>query len=130
MKKYLIFLKTRFFLTKVLPALFFVIPSLIELHKAIFGLYDPTALEFIAIAIAAVLLLNLFMRQYWISCIIGTICAFCFFILIFAVISEYSEFPNPMAFDALRLLSIGFLLCLSGITAGIMLMIPFKSTIE
>jgi len=130
MKKYLNYLKSRFFLTKVLPSLFFVIPSLIEIYKAIIGIYEPTALEFIAIAIAAVLVLNLFMRRYWLSCSIGAISTLCFSFLIFAVLSEYSEFPNPIAFDALRLLLVGFLLCLSGITVGIMLIIPYKSATD
>jgi len=130
MKKNLNYLKSWRFLTKVLPALFFVIPSLIEIYKAIMGIYEPTALEFIAIAIAAILVLNLFMRQYWLSCSIGAINTLCFFFLIFAVLSEYSEFPNPIAFDALRFLSVGLLLCLSGVTVGIMLMVPFKSATE
>ena len=127
MKKYLMYLKTRHFLTKVLPTLLLVIPCLIEIWKAFMGIYEPTALEFIVIAIAAILLLNLYFRQYWISCIIGFVCFFVFFYLIFAVLSEYSEFLHPGSFDALRLLLVGLLLCFSGMTAGILLMLPFKS---
>lgn len=130
MKKFLKYLKTKFLLTKVLPTLFFVIPSLIEIYKIILGIHEPKALEFIAIAIAAILLLNLFTRQYWLSFTIGIISTLCFFFLIFAVFSEYSEFSNPIAFDALRLLSLGLLLCLSGLIVGIMLMVPFKSARE
>ena len=130
MKKYLNYLKSRFFLTKVLPSLFFVIPSLIEIYKTTMGIYEPTALEFIVIAIAVVLVLNLFIRRYWLSCSIGAISILCFFFLIFAVLSEYTEFPNPIAFDALRLLTVGLLLCLSGITVGIMLIIPYKSAMD
>lgn len=127
MKKFLNYLRTKFFLTKVLPTLFFVIPSFIEIYKVISGVYEPTALEFIIMAIAAILLLNLFVRKYWLSCTIGVISMLCFFFLIFAVLSEYSEFTNPLASDALQLLSFGTLLCLSGIVVGIMLVIPFKS---
>ena len=127
MKKILI---SRLFLTKGLPALFFVIPSLIEIYKAITGIYKPTALEFIAIAIAVILLLNLYFRKYWISCTIGSISGLVFFYLIFAVLSEYFEFPNPGSFDALRLLIVGLILCFSGITAGILLLVPFKSSKE
>jgi hypothetical protein len=120
------FLKSRLFLTKGLPALFFAIPCLIEIYKAIMGIYQPTALEFFAIAIAAILLLNLYFRKYWISCVIGSICGLIFFYLIFAVLSEYSEFPNSGSFEALRLLIVGLLLCFSGITMGILLMLPYE----
>ena len=127
MKKYLNYLKTRHFLTKVLPALFFVIPSLIEIFKAITGIYEPTVLEFTAIAIAAILILNLYFRQYWISCIIGSFISIIFFFLIFAVLGEFSEFTNTSSFDAFRLLVVGLFLCFSGITVGILLMLPFKT---
>lgn len=126
MEKCLKYLKTRFFLTKVLPTLFFVIPGLVEIYKAIMGIYEPTPLVFIPIAIGAILVLNLFIRQYWLSCSIGAISTLCFSYLIFAVLSEYLEFPILTSFEALKLLFIGLLLCLSGITVGIMLILPFK----
>ena len=130
MKKLLEFLRTKFFATKVLPALFFLIPSFIEIHKAISGIHEPTALEFIAFSIAAILPLNLFTRKYWLSCAVGIVSSLGFFFLIFAVFSEYSEFSNPFAFDALRLLTLGLLLCLSGVAMGIMLMVPFKPAMK
>ena len=124
MKKYL---KSRFFLTKVLPALFFSIFAIPWVCYAIFGNGGLSPIDIVVITIAAILLLNLYMRQYWLSYIIGSISVLIFFYLIFAVLSEYSEFPNLASFDALRLLIVGLLLCLLGITVGILLIIPFKS---
>ena len=126
MEKYL---KSRFFLTKVLPSLYFGVFGLLYIYGILFGKSEVGLRGdgIIVIAITAIVLLNLYMRQYWLSCTIGSICALIFFYLIFAVLSEYSEFPNLASFDALRLLIVGLLLCLSGMTVGILLVIPFKS---
>ncbi|MDR2148780.1 MAG: hypothetical protein LBE91_20255 [Tannerella sp.] len=123
------FLKSRFFLTKVLPALFFGIFGLGYVYGVLFGKsgsgFTPGAM--IVIAISTIVILNLYMRKYWISATIGAICALVFFYLIFAVFDEYSEFPNPGSAEALRLLAVGLLLCLSGLAVGILLMIPFRT---
>ena len=124
MKKYL---KSRFFLTKVLPTLFFSIFAIPCVCYAIFANIKLSTFDIIVITVAAILLLNLYLRQYWLSYIIGAISVLSFFYLVFAVLSEYSEFPNLASLDALRLLIVGLLLCLSGMTVGILLIIPFKS---
>ena len=127
MEEFLKFLKTKFFLTKVIPMLFFVIPCLVEIYKIVSGMYKPAALEFTLFAIAAILVLNLFFRKNWLNRVIGAICVLSFFFLIFSVLSEYFEYSNLLAFEALRLLSVGLLLCLTGISMGIVLMVPIKS---
>ena len=125
MEKYL---KSRFFLTKVLPALYFSIFGLWHIYGILFGKSELGLRVdgIILIAIVAIVLFNLHMRQYWLSCIVGSICTLIFFYLIFALLSEYSEFPNLASFEALRLLFVGLLLCISGMTVGILLIIPFK----
>ena len=127
MKKYL---KSRFFLTKVLPALFFSIFAIPWVCHAIFGNGGLSPIDIVVITIAAILLLNLYMRQYWLSYIMGAITVLFSLYMILAVLSEHSEFPNSGSSDALQLLITGLLICFSGIALGVLLMIPFKENYE
>ena len=122
------FLKSGFFLTKVIPALYFSVFGLVYLYGIFFGKSGfDMADSIIVLSITAIVLLILFVRKHWLNFIIGIICFLVFLYFIFAVLSEYSEFPNPGSFDALQLLIVGLLLCFSGITIGVLLMIPLKT---
>ena len=124
------FFKSRLFLTKVIPALYFCIFGLVYLSGIFFGKTGVgiSTDGVIVFSIAAIVLLNLLMRKYWISYVIGITCFLIFFYFILAVLSEYREFSNLASYDALLLLIVGLLLCFSGIAIGILLMIPFKKT--
>ena len=124
------FLKSRLFLTKVLPALPYCIVSVSVLYHVLFGDMTLSALDIFMLAITAILLLNLYARQYWLSYIMGAITVLFSLYMILAVLSEHSEFPNSGSSDALQLLITGLLICFSGIALGVLLMIPFKENYE
>jgi len=124
------FLKSRLFLTKVLPALPYCIVSVSVLYHVLFGDMTLSALDIFMLAITAILLLNLYARQYWLSCMVGSINVLWFSYLILAVLSDYAKFPNLGSSEALKLIIFGLLFCFSGITLGFLLMIPFKENYE
>ena len=117
------FLKSNFFWTKVLPTAFYCVllaGGLYPFSKA------GTGSVIVCILLISILLTNLFLKKSWINLIFGVIPAMFFFYLIFAVISEYSEFPSGASYEALRLLIVGLALCFSVIGMGILMCIPFK----
>ncbi len=116
------FLKSNFFWTKVLPTVFFCILMACMMYPPTFTIGWTT----IGILPITVLLLNLHIKKDWISQIVGVIFVMIFFYLVFAVLSEYREFPDGTTFDALRLLLVGLALCFTSMTMGVLLCLPFK----
>ena len=122
------YMKSKFFLTKVIPALYFCIFGVAYLYGIFFGESGLVAMDsIIVLCITAIVLLILLVKKNWLNFVIGLICFLIFFYLILALFSEYGEFPNPASFEALQLLIVGLLLCFSGITVGVLLMIPYNT---
>jgi putative effector of murein hydrolase len=88
MKKYLKYLKTEHFITKVLPALFFSAFAIPWVCYAIFGNTRLSFLDIVVVSMAAILWLNTYLRQYWISCIIGCIGVIVSFYFLLALLSD------------------------------------------
>jgi hypothetical protein len=116
------FLKSNFFLTKVLPSVFYSV-------LVILIVFPPSALavgrDIVLILLLSVLLLNLYFKKHWISSVIGGITFFLALYLVFAVLSEYHDFPDGASFEALRLLIVGLILCFSSMFMSTLLCFPF-----
>ncbi len=115
------FLRSNFFWAKVLPTVFFCV--------LIAGILYPSG--FIGGAVfgtllITVLLLNLYIKKNWISLMLGVIFTLIFFYLVFAVLSEHSEFPDGTTFEAMRLLLLGLALCVSAMVMGLLMCVPFR----
>lgn len=115
------FLRTHFFWAKVLPTVFFCV--------LIAGmLYPPshTVGIILGFLLISVLLLNLYMKKVWISQLLGAVFTLICLYMLFAVLSEYSEFPDGSTYEAMRLLLAGLALCASTMVMGVLMCIPFK----
>jgi hypothetical protein len=121
-----LFLKSRFFWTKVLPTVFFSV--------FIAGILYPLSSLTVARGVVCVLLLsilwtNVYLKKVWISSLAGSILSLISFYFIFAVLSEYHEFPDGVSYEALKLLTVGLTLFGSAMLMGILLCLPFRQNI-
>jgi hypothetical protein len=80
----------------------------------------------ICVLLLSILLMNLFLKKWWISLMIGTILFFIAFYFVFAVISDYKKIPDSTSFEALKLIIGGLVLFFSAMFMGILLCCPFK----
>jgi hypothetical protein len=116
------FFKSNFFWTKALPTAFFSV-------FIIGTLYPFSTLTMvrgiIGVFLMTILLLNLYMKKWWMSYIIGVTLFLISSYFVLAVISEYKEFPDSTSYEALKLLIVGCALFFSAMAMGIMLCFPF-----
>ena len=124
------FFLSRLFLTKVIPSLFFGIMGILSIYGSFQGHAGAIAERIVGSVIVAMLALNLYLQKKRLSQVIGVIFALISFYLIVALFDEYFEFPDLASSDALKLLGTGLALFLSGITMGVLLILPFKKTTD
>jgi NADH:ubiquinone oxidoreductase subunit K len=117
------FIKSNFFWAKVLPTVFFSV----IIAGFLYPLPSLTMkMGIVCVSLLSILLLNLYLKKWWVSYIIGVIVFSIAFYFMLAVISDYKKFPDGTSIQALKLIILGLAYCFLAMFMGILLCVPFK----